>query len=44
MEKFKNKFLNPHRRSRREDDMEKLREPKVSPIATGGFKHWAVAL
>ncbi|RYO53422.1 hypothetical protein AA0116_g10822 [Alternaria tenuissima] len=23
--------------------MEKLREPKVSPIATGGFKHWAVA-
>jgi len=23
--------------------MEKLKEPKVSPIATGGFKHWAVA-
>jgi hypothetical protein len=44
MEKFKNRFLNPHRRSRREEDMEKLRGPKISLIATGGFKHWAVAL
>ncbi|CAN9398494.1 unnamed protein product [Alternaria alternata] len=43
MDRFKNKFLKPHRRSQREEDMEKLREPKVSPIATGGFKHWAVA-
>ncbi|EMD66344.1 hypothetical protein GGP41_006232 [Bipolaris sorokiniana] len=23
--------------------MDKLREPKLSPIATGGFRHWAVA-
>jgi len=43
MDRFKNKFLKPHRRSQREEDMEKLKEPKVSPIATGGFKHWAVA-
>jgi hypothetical protein len=43
MEKFKNKFLNP-RRSRKEEEMENLKEPKLSAIATGGFKHWAVAL
>jgi hypothetical protein len=43
MEKFQNKLLNP-RRSRRDEEMEKLREPKLSAIATGGFKHWAVAL
>ncbi|KAL6157356.1 hypothetical protein ACJQWK_06509 [Exserohilum turcicum] len=43
MEKLKNKLLAPHRRDRRDDDMDRLREPKLSPIATGGFKHWAVA-
>ncbi|USP80024.1 hypothetical protein yc1106_07298 [Curvularia clavata] len=43
MHKLKNKLLAPHRRDRRQDDMDKLREPKLSPIATGGFKHWAVA-
>lgn len=44
MHRLKNKLLAPHRRDRRQDDMDKLREPKLSPIATGGFKHWAVAL
>ncbi|KAL6707800.1 hypothetical protein ACN47E_003700 [Coniothyrium glycines] len=42
MEKLKHKLLHSRRRSRVET-MEKLKEPRVSTIHSGGFQHWAVA-